>query len=118
MRLIIFLTLLLSSYSGRAAEEPIRTIAGVRATSHEEADKQLPVQVEGTVIYFNDKLEEGSGAMGFVLHDGNSSCWVGSPAAFPNRHQIRARLLYTSDAADDRPCVHLSSRRLIKKKDK
>ena len=90
MRLIIFLTLLVSSYSGTAAEEPIRSIAGVRATSHEEADKRLPVQVEGTVIYFQNKLEEGSGAMGFVLHDGNSSCWVGSPAAFPNRHQIRA----------------------------
>jgi signal transduction histidine kinase len=90
MRIIIFLTLLVSSYSGTAAEEPIRTIAGVRATSHEEADKQLPVLVEGTVIYFHNKLEEGSGAMGFVLHDGNASCWVGSPAAFPNRHQIRA----------------------------
>jgi signal transduction histidine kinase len=48
------------------------------------------VLVEGSVIYFNNKLEEGTGAMGFALNDGTASCWVGSPIAFPNRDQIRS----------------------------
>ena len=90
MRLLILLILLLSLHSGMAEEEPIRTIAEVRTTPHEEADKKLPVLVEGSVIYFNNKLEEGTGAMGFALNDGTASCWVGSPIAFPNRDQIRS----------------------------
>ena len=32
------------------------------------------------------------------------------------RHSVESCLLYTSDAADDTPCVDLGGRRIIKKK--
>jgi hypothetical protein len=38
------------------------------------------VLVEGSVIYFNNKLEEGTGAMGFALNDGD---WASKSTTTP-----------------------------------
>lgn len=72
--LFVLLALISSVY---AEEPPLRTLAAVRALSHGEAAKGLPVEIEGTVI-FADPNDPG-----IIVHDGTDSCWFGAKSPFP-----------------------------------
>ena len=61
-----------------------------------------------------DRYVYGAGGGAHDLRD-----FFGCPAGFDqgsDPHLPRGCLLYTSDAADDLPCVDLGGRRIIKKK--
>ncbi|MGB1129787.1 MAG: sensor histidine kinase, partial [Haloferula sp.] len=68
---------------------PLTTLAEVRALPYEEAAEQLPVEVEGTVIYFDRNVDNIGDPEGLVLHDGTAGCYVSSPLPFGERGRIR-----------------------------
>jgi signal transduction histidine kinase len=74
----ILLALLALMIAGFAGEPPLRTLAAVRALSHEEAAKGLLVEIAGTVIFVDSKEP------GIIVHDGTASCWIGAEAPFPD----------------------------------
>ena len=66
----------LIALSDAVASEPIDTVAKLRALSWEEADRHLPVRIEGTVTYF----DPGSGPRAktdLFVQDATGGTWVG-----------------------------------------
>lgn len=68
---------------------PLTTLAEVRELPHEEAAKHLPVEVEGTVIYFDRNVDNIGDPEGLILHDGTAGCYASSPLRFRERDRIR-----------------------------
>jgi signal transduction histidine kinase len=68
--MIRLLCILLSLSMARAASEPLKTLAEVRALSAEEAAKGLPVLVEGIAIV------TGFQTTTMIIHDGVAGCHV------------------------------------------
>ena len=66
--LILLITALAADVAG---VEPLRSVAAVRALSRTEAERALPVQVHGVVMW---QGSEKNGA--FVIHDGEQGIWV------------------------------------------
>jgi signal transduction histidine kinase len=71
------------------ATEPLTTLAEVRGLADEQADRNLPVEVVGTVIYFDPKVRNIGAPEGLILHDGTAGCYASSPLPFAGREQIR-----------------------------
>ncbi len=72
-----------------AERAPLTSLAEVRSLSREEAQKNLPVEIEGTVIFFENRPTNLDEAEGMVLHDGETGCWVGLPLPSPFRAKFR-----------------------------
>ena len=72
-----------------AQETPLTTLAEVRAVSHEAAARQLPVLIEGTVIFFQKRSDNLDKAEGLILHDGTAGCHIAASLPFPERDKIR-----------------------------
>lgn len=72
-----------------AEEPPLRTLAAVRALSHEEAAKGMPVEIEGTVIFADPN------DLGIIVHDGTASCWFGAKTPFPDDLESGSRVRAT-----------------------
>lgn len=86
---VIFAVLFLCLFPVSAtAQLPLKTLAEVRGTPHDEALKRLPVEVEGTVVMF-DHTNVGPGPHGFALHDGTAGCWIGATGRFRHQDQMR-----------------------------
>jgi len=85
----ILLALLALILPVHAEEIPLRTLAAVRALSHEEAAKGLEVEIEGTVIFADPKYP------GIIVHDGAASCWFGGKTPFPNDLKSGSRVRAT-----------------------
>jgi signal transduction histidine kinase len=81
------MTLTLSGHAAAAA--PLTTLAEVRAISKEQAAKNPPVEVEGTVVYFDRKTRNLGEPEGLVIHDGTAGCYVSSRQPFAGREHIR-----------------------------
>jgi signal transduction histidine kinase len=60
---------------------PLRSIESVRSLSQEEAAKSLKVDIEGTVLFVYSKHSA------MVIHDGTTSCWVGT--SLPLKENIK-----------------------------
>jgi hypothetical protein len=81
--LLALLALILAAY----AEEPLlRTLAAVRAISHEEAAKSLLVEIEGTVIFADSKDP------GIIVHDETACQRVWGESAISRRPEIRLQI--------------------------
>jgi signal transduction histidine kinase len=78
-----------------AEEPPLRTLAAVRALSHEEAAKGLSVEIEGTVIFADPKDP------GIIVHDGTDSCWFGAKTPFPDDLKSGSRVRATGRSESD-----------------
>jgi signal transduction histidine kinase len=72
-----------------AAAEPLRSLAEIRALPSEQAARQLPVEVEGTVVYFDANAENYGEPQGLILHDGTAGCYASSPVPFKEHERIR-----------------------------
>src|SRR5450756_1841201 len=72
--------------------------------------QQLSVCDADVKIHIGQEITHGLG--------GGANPDVGREAMEVSRDQLKACLLYTSDAADDLLCVDLGGRRIIKKKNK
>ncbi|MCX8497217.1 MAG: sensor histidine kinase [Akkermansiaceae bacterium] len=98
----LFLLVLLAA-SRALAETPLTNFAELRALPEEEAARQVPVRVEGTVVY-SDPAEAG-----LILHDGTTSCYVGLPQPLGEKAGIwagmRVRIEGVSNAASYIPNV-------------
>lgn len=84
---LLLMTLL---YPGSVtAAEPLTTLTEVRAMSKEQATRRLPVEVDGTVIYFDRKTKNIGEPEGLVIHDGTAGCYVSSRQPFAGGEAIR-----------------------------
>lgn len=81
--------LLLFLLAAPAWAAPLKTLAEIRALSADQAAMNLPVEVEGTVIYFDRNVKNIGDAEGLILHDGTAGCYISSPAPFGERDRIR-----------------------------
>jgi signal transduction histidine kinase len=66
----------------------LKALAEIRALSHEQASAQLPVEVEGTVIYFDRETKNIGDPEGLILHDGTAGCYASSQLLFSERDRI------------------------------
>ena len=95
---------------------------GLQARLMSQALRKLSgaIKQTNTVVIFTNQLREKIGVMfgnPETTTGGNALKFYASVRLDIRRIQaIKARLLYTSDAADDLPCVDLGGRRRIKKK--
>jgi signal transduction histidine kinase len=71
------------------AQSPITRLADVRALDREEAAMGKPVEVEGTVIYYDRSLGDRGRPDGLIIHDGKHGCYVSSRSPFAGRERIR-----------------------------
>lgn len=88
LRITIVLLALCRWVSG-AETTPLTSFAEVRSLPREEAQKGLPVELEGTVIFFVNSPTNLDQPEGMVVHDGTTGCWVRSPQPSPYRSQFR-----------------------------
>ena len=72
-----------------AVAEPLKTLAEIRALSSEQAAQDLPVEVEGTVTYFDANAENYGEPEGLILNDGTAGCYASSAVPFKERERIR-----------------------------
>lgn len=82
-----------------AAQAPITSITGIRALSHKQAAGNLPVDVVGTVTYFDPNVRNIGDPEGLILHDGTAGCYASSQLPFARRDRIRpgTRIRVTGD---------------------
>lgn len=81
-------TLLLLLNAG-GASPPLKSLAEVRSIPRGNEAASLPVEIVGTVVYFDPDVENVSNPEGLILHDGTAGCHVSSPKPFPERGRIR-----------------------------
>lgn len=61
-----------------ADEAPLTSFAEVRALAREAANKGRPVEIEGTVLFFERNPNNRENPEGMVVHDGTAGCFVRS----------------------------------------
>jgi signal transduction histidine kinase len=69
--LLPVITCLWIAIIGAHAEEPLDSLAEIRALPEEVASRALPVRIEAVVIYANQSLDE------LIVNDGTASCYTG-----------------------------------------
>ncbi len=80
--------LLMLRFTAAAEAEFLKTLAEIRALSHEQASANLPVEVVGTVTYFDRSANNIGDPEGLILHDGTAGCYASSQVAFEERDRI------------------------------
>ena len=81
------LPLLLAMVTSATAGEPLlQNIEAVRALPHKVAAEELPVKIEGTVIFVDTKHSA------IVFHDGKTSCWAGIKSSLPVDIQLGSKV--------------------------
>ncbi len=82
------LALALALATASAEPAPLRNLAAVRALTHEEASRQVPVTVEATVLG-----RDPATPWNLFVHDGTAGCYVNlTPGAAPPQYPPGTRL--------------------------
>lgn len=83
VRMIVLLLML--RFTAAAEVGHLDNLAEIRALSHEQASANLPVEIVGTVTYFDREASNIGDPEGLILHDGTAGCYASSQVAFGER---------------------------------
>ncbi len=85
------------------AAEPLHTVAEIRALSHEDSDRHLPVEVEGIAAFFGPWHSE------LLFHDGHDGIYVRVPQNLdgmpPLESHARIRIEGTTESGEFVPLI-------------
>ncbi len=108
--------LLAFSITAVAAADPLTTLTEIRTLPNAQAAMHLPVEVEGTVIYFDRNTNNIGDPEGLILNDGTVGCYASSTLPFGERDRIRChleRIFIKLDAKDRTQAVTAAVQRGI-----